>query len=87
MGFFELFDSELVQSESMRGFVPARRGPFVSAKGPKTIFALRGPSDSLRCSPSPAAAQLATLRQCSPNFRTRVRFSATQKAGASKDLI
>ncbi len=30
------------------GFRPCRRGPFVSAKGPKTISAHRGPSDSLR---------------------------------------
>jgi len=43
MGFFELFDSELVQSESMRGFAPARRGPLVSAKGPKIMFARARP--------------------------------------------
>ncbi len=61
MGFFELFDPGPVQSESMRGFALAGRGHFVSAKGPKTMFALRGPSDSLRCSPSPAAAQLVEL--------------------------
>ena len=32
----------------MRGVVPARRGPFVSAKGPKTIFAHARPSGFLR---------------------------------------
>ena len=41
----------------MRGFAPARRGTFVSAKVPKTLFARRGPSDSLRCSPYSAASQ------------------------------
>jgi len=34
-------------------------GPFVSAKGPKTIFARCGPSDFLRSLPHLAAAQLA----------------------------
>jgi len=41
----------------LRGFAPARRGPFVSTKGPKTISPRRGPSDSLLCSPYSAAAQ------------------------------
>ena len=36
----------------MRGFVPARRGPFVSAKGPKTIGARAWPSRCLCHSPS-----------------------------------
>ena len=35
----------------MRGFGPARRGPFVSAKGPKTIGARAGPSGCLRPGP------------------------------------
>ncbi len=60
----------------MRGFDPARRGPFVSAKGPKPMFARRGPADALRCSSNPAAAQLAPLKQCSPNFWICLRFSA-----------
>jgi len=35
----------------MRGFVPARRDPFVSAKGPKTIFACARPCGYLHLRP------------------------------------
>ena len=44
------------------------------------MSALHGPLGSLRGLPSPAAAQLAPLRQCSPLLRTRLHFSAMQKA-------
>ena len=44
------------------------------------MSALHGPLGSLRGLPSPATAQLAPLRQCSPLLRTRLRFSAMQKA-------
>jgi len=60
----------------LAGFRPRRRGPFVSAKGPKTSFARRGPADALRCSANPAAAQLASLKQCSPNIWIGLCFSA-----------
>ena len=46
-------------------------------KDPKPCRNLMG---SLRGLPSPAAAQLAPLRQCSPLLRTRLHFSAMQKA-------
>ena len=49
------------------------RGPFDSAQD--------RPAGSLRCSRTPAAAQLSSLRQCSPNLRSQLRFSATPKAG------
>ena len=38
--------------KGMRGVAPARRGPFVSAKGPKTIGARAWPSGCLGRSPS-----------------------------------
>ena len=51
----------------MRGFAPARRGPFVSAKGPKTIGARAWPQEGV-FAPVPIAwaAELASLRQSSP---------------------
>ena len=49
----------------LRGFAPARRGPFVSAKGPKTIGARAWPSGCL-C-PSPSVSGLRnSLRSDSP---------------------
>ncbi len=52
----------------LRGFGPARRGPFVSAKGPKTSGARAGPPRGGACAPVPVvwAAELAALRQSSP---------------------
>ena len=35
---------------------------------PMSILARRGPSNYLRGSENPSAAQLAPLKQCSPNF-------------------
>ena len=54
----------------MRGFAPARRGPFVSAKGPKTIGARAWPQGGT-FAPVPIAwaAELASLRQSSPPNR------------------
>jgi hypothetical protein len=46
------------------GFLPWNHGPFVSAKGPKTIGARRGSGGSLRFSLNSAIAQLAWLKQC-----------------------
>ena len=53
----------------MRGFAPARRGPFVSAKGPKTIGARAWPQGGA-FAPVPVvwAAELASLRQSSPQI-------------------
>lgn len=51
------------------------------------MSALHGPLGSLRGLPSPAAAQLAPLRQCSPLLRTRLRFSAMQKAVVQLTII
>ena len=51
------------------GFAPTRRGPFVSAKGPKTIGAQAWPFGCLCPSPVTWAAELATLRQSSPPYR------------------
>ncbi len=52
----------------LRGFGPARRGPFVSAKEPKTIGARAWPPRGGACAPVPGvwAAELAALRQSSP---------------------
>ena len=66
----------------LRGFVPARRGPFVSAKGPKTIGARTWPQgDAFAPVPTVRAAELASLRQSSPPTRSRDRGVATP-AGA-----
>ncbi len=56
------------EGRGLRGFAPARRGPFVSAKGPKTIGARAGPPRGGPCAPVPVvwAAELASLRQSSP---------------------
>ncbi len=51
----------------MRSFAPARRGPFVSAKGPKTIGARAWPQGGTFAPvPISRAAELASLRQSSP---------------------
>ena len=51
----------------LRGFAPARRGPFVSAKGPKTIGARAWPHwGAFAPVPIIWAAELASLRQSSP---------------------
>ena len=52
------------------GFAPTRRGPFVSAKGPKTIGARAWPPRGGACAPVPVtwAAELAALRQSSPPY-------------------
>ena len=47
----------------MRGVVPARRGPFVSAKGPKTIGARAWPSGFLCPGPEGEPAFLTRLRR------------------------
>jgi hypothetical protein len=51
------------------------------------MFALHGLSGSLRCSPNSAAAQLASLKQCSPFIRIRLCFSAMQKAGDKYEVM
>ena len=54
----------------MRGFVPARRGTFVSAKVPKTIFARARPhGGSSASAPNKMAQKLAALKQSSPKSR------------------
>ena len=51
----------------MRAFAPARRGPFLLGKGPKTIFARARPlRGAFAAAPNELAAQLAVLKQCSP---------------------
>ncbi|MCZ6672542.1 MAG: restriction endonuclease subunit S [Verrucomicrobia bacterium] len=62
------------------GFRPGGRGTFVTAKVPKTIAPIHCPWGSLLCSPNSAAAQHAPLKQCSPCFRIRLRFSAAYKS-------
>jgi len=49
------------------GFVPAAEVLLFRQKDPKPFLPCHGPSGSLRGSPTPAAAQLAALKQCSPN--------------------
>ena len=55
------------ETRFVRGFAPARRGPFVSAKGPKTIRTRAWPQEGA-FAPAPIAwaAELASLRQSSP---------------------
>jgi len=77
----------------MRGFVPARRVTFVSAKVTKTIFAcarplrscseagLRGPSAS---APNKMVRELALLKQPSPKGSIRGSGSAAPNAGEQK---
>ena len=69
----------------MRGFGPARRGPFVSAKGPKTIGARAWP---FRGVPLPQARLLGlrnSLRSDSPRPSTRSRdWGAASPAGAMR---
>ena len=48
------------------GFRPAAEVLLFRQKDPKPFLPCRGPMGSLRGSPTRAAAQLATLRQCSP---------------------
>gem|GEM_PF-3462642 len=69
----------------MRGVAPARRGLFVSAKGPKTIDARAWPQEGA-FAPVPVAwaAELASLRQSSPRNRLRDRGTATPE-GAGTD--
>ncbi len=64
----------------MQGFVPARRGSldglgtgsFVSAKGPKTIFArARSLWGNFAARPNQMARKLAPLKQSSPKCRIR----------------
>ena len=56
----------------LRAFGPARRGPFVSAKGPKTMGAhARLSSGAFAPVPKVWAAELASLRQSSPPTRFR----------------
>lgn len=62
-----------LQAVDLRGFVPARRGPFVSTKGPKTISARAWPGGFLR--PSTESSWLRnSLRSDSP--RRPVGFGA-----------
>ena len=66
------------------GFAPTRRGPFVSAKGPKTIGARAWPSSGAFAPvPFAWAPELASLRQSSPPHRFRDRGAATP-AGTGK---
>ncbi len=61
----------------MWGVVPARRGTFVSAKVPKTIFARARPLwGNFAARPNQMARKLAPLKQSSPNSRIRYRGSA-----------
>ncbi|MDA0738265.1 MAG: hypothetical protein O3A59_04845 [Nitrospirae bacterium] len=74
----------------MQGFAPARRGPFVSAKGPKTIparlrpfqacseQALQGPS---AYTPNKMARELAALKQPRQKSRFGVPAPPHPKAG------
>ncbi len=70
--FFSLagFRPHTTRGGGLRGFAPARRGPFVSAKGPKTIGARAWPPRGGACAPVPVtwAAELAALRQSSPPY-------------------
>ncbi len=51
------------RGQGIRGFAPVRRGPFVSAKGPKTIDAPSGLTKSGGTPTFRRAAQLARLKQ------------------------
>jgi len=54
----------------MWGVAPTRRGPFVSAKGPKTISARARPQGGPSASaPNKMARKLAPLKQPSPRSR------------------
>ncbi len=73
----------------LRGFGPARRGPFVSAKGPKTSGARAGPPRGGACAPVPGvwAAELAALRQSSPpNGRDGTGAQARPEAPGQRPL-
>ncbi len=75
------------RGRGLRDFGPARRGPFVSAKGPKTIGARTWPQgDAFAPVPTVRAAELASLRQSSPPDRFRDWGVATP-AGAGKSAL
>ncbi len=70
----------------MRGFAPARRGTFVSAKVPKTIFARARPQGGPSASaPNKMARELAALKQPSPMGPIRYSSSAAPNAWKGKD--
>ncbi len=64
------FRPRTTRGRGLWGFAPTRRGPFVSAKGPKTSGARAGPPRGGSCAPVPGvwAAELAALRQSSPSY-------------------
>ena len=66
----------------MRGFASARRGPFVSAKGPKTIGARAWPQGV----PLPRSRLLGlrnSLRSDSPRLQTSIGTGAQPRSKAS----
>ncbi len=68
----------------MRGFAPARRGPFVSAKGPKTISARARPLwGNFAARPNQMARKLAPLKQSSPKCRIRPGSEAAHEGGGN----
>ncbi len=70
----------------MRGFAPARRGTFVSAKVPKTILARARPQGGPSASaPNKMAQELAPLKQPSP--KKSIRYSTSAEPKASKREI
>ncbi len=71
----------------MRGFVPARRGTFVSAKVPKTILARARPQGGSSASvPNKMARELALLKQPSPERPIRDGGSAAPEGGLRSTL-
>lgn len=66
----------------MQGFAPARRGPFLSRKGPKTISA-RARWDSFAPRPNHGGEQLATLKQ----VRQRALFGQGLSRAQGRDSL
>ena len=58
----------------------------VEQMDPKPFLPCRGPLGSLRGLPTPAAAQLASLKQCSPLTRSRLHCSATPEAAKISNI-
>ena len=82
--------------KDIAGFRPRRRGPVVSAKGPKTMFArsrpLRGafaptPNDMAAKLAEPALSLAEGLKQSSPKSRMWHRGSAAPKAEENERII
>ena len=61
---------------AFRGFAPVRRGPFVSAKGPKTILTVAWPFGCPARFTDTGGVQTRFAQHCPPFLRCRLHCSA-----------